>query len=126
MPEKRNFTRAIMRGTAVLKAGTDAWKGELLNVSFGGFCGYFIQELLPGTAVTFALTPEAIHTTLEGKGTIKTVQQIVHYGTRYFRTGVQFTEVDKYMIIAFINAHEDTRKQQKKSPAAFDPNWGPL
>ena len=126
MPEKRSYIRILISGKAVIKMGDETLKGEMHNISFGGFSGYFERELEPGTALTFELTPYSIMTTLKGKGVVKASEPALHYGARCFRVGVAFVDVDKYLVISFINNHESAMKEQKKAPKNFDPTWGPL
>ena len=126
MPEKRNYTRVPLRGSVTLTGGKDPLRvleGELTDIGYGGFCALFKEEPIKAEAFSFALTAEGTMMTLGGKGKVQNVVQVNHLGETYFRAGIALTEVDKHMIVAFINTHQ---QQPKQRPPNTSFNVGPF
>lgn len=95
------------------------------NFSFGGFAVYSQQKLRPGRIVEFNLITQALDQGLVGRGRIRHVTQPPQYSTPLYTVGVEFTEVNKDLVIHIIHrvqakiALEMQAKRQKVYAADF-------
>jgi len=128
MSEKRNHERLILDGDVHIKTrGKNPLEFRVFldNFSFGGFAVYSQQKLRPGRIVEFNLITQALDQGLVGRGRIRHVTQPPQYSTPLYTVGVEFTEVNKDLVIHIIHrvqakiALEMQAKRQKVYAADF-------
>jgi hypothetical protein len=125
MPDKRNYRRFNLENNIFLKFESNPEKiieGKLLDISFVGL-SIFLKEsvnvdVIAQTMVQFDFLSFA-EQHLIGKGKVVHVEKYRLYAQDGFRTGLEFIEVDKEIVIGIINRAEaknleQIRKQSQK------------
>lgn len=124
MPDKRSHARFHVRGRVKMHTESEPpaiFEGELLNMSFRGFCVYVkhkekAADIGADTVVRFELAADLCRKPLTGRGRIRNMLQGGKYGMHAMRLGVEFIDMDRNTIMVFMTnvQREVSRLKAKK------------
>lgn len=119
MIEKRNYIRFFIEGSVKFKTddASNVVMVDLADVSFVGCALYLKEKKEIGTVIRFELNTELMDYPLIGKGKINHVKEIKKAGETAFKTGVEFVDVDKDLLLVLLN------KIQKKICLESKKSW---
>jgi len=106
MANRRSYVRYDQSGSVNIKTESDTpniFKGDLVDISFMGFCVYLKEKIDINTPIQFELMADLSHRPLIGRGKIKSIREAPRYGIQGFRIGVEFTDINKDEIEMLLN-----------------------
>jgi hypothetical protein len=120
LQERRRYLRFKHQAHAIvtLKDGTaPSVNVDLVDIGIMGMGVLTQQTVAVGSTVTFELVTKLWGKPIIGEGTVIYVTPMQHYGTGFFRIGVDFLSVDKDAVQSIINQMQaDLCAQVRKSP----------
>ncbi|MFH1128187.1 MAG: PilZ domain-containing protein [Candidatus Omnitrophota bacterium] len=135
MADKRGFIRHSIKAKVSFKFKGDLLRtveGQTLDISSAGF-GTFLEESIEvNTVVQFDLSADFLEQHLIGNGRIANVTQSKTVVGNSFRIGVEFIEVDKEIVLAFINKsqriinEEQARIEAERKKHFESTDYGPF
>lgn len=129
MKDKRNFTRFIISGVAVIKTEEgvlETFRAYLDNVSFGGFLLYSQKSIEVGKIVQFELLIKPVAYSLSGKGKVKYATITTRFKSPLFKIGIEFVDISRDIVAYEIKRiqreiFKAKRKLEKVEPPDFMP-----
>jgi hypothetical protein len=98
--ERRLFVRFAMSGAVIVQVDPEkstSIDGELIDLSFDGVGLYATKKLNAGSKVKFLIINRQLNVNLGGIGRVVYCQR-VYADKDYYRTGLEFVEVDREQI----------------------------
>jgi len=104
--ENRAYIRYAVAGDVAFKTTKDPTHkiyAELIDLSYLGFSVYLKEKIEEGTDVEFEINFYVLYQSLIGKGKVQHVAETQRYLKTYYRTGIEFTDVNKDFVLSILN-----------------------
>ncbi len=125
MFDKRAYARFSVRGSVNIKTESDApsiFEGELINIGFRGFSVLLNEKIATGTLVQFELLIDVYGEPLIGRAKVRNVREVKRHGMQGFELGVEFIEVNEYLIVVILHRIRRKISKEKHKRAASRPS----
>jgi hypothetical protein len=128
MAERRKYLRYNTQGSAILKLTEGPSRSinvELVDLSFLGFSVFAQEKIEAGIDVHFELTIPLWGEPIVGKGKVVYALEMERGGTKVFRMGIDFLDVDEKTIeYALGRIVTDICKKKDKIYKLLHPDYG--